>query len=86
MKWALEKGPTVPVVKEYFVALVEARMLVVLSQFLNKNVQEVRLLVPQFQTVTQRFPTGPPAIEFNAAVMLKVQVPESIVAPPKSVL
>ena len=85
MKWIFENGPTVPVVKEYFVGVVDARTFVVLSQFLNRNVQEVRLLVPQFQTVTQRFPTGPPEIEFTAVVMLRVHVPESIVAP-KSLL
>ena len=86
MKWMFENGPIVPVVNEYFVELVDARTFVVLSQFLNRNVQEVRLLVPQFQTVTQRFPTGAPATEFIAVVMLRVQVPDPIVAPPKSVL
>src|SRR6266704_1015551 len=58
MKWTFENGPTVPVVKEYLVGVVDARTFVVLSQFLNRNVQEVRLLVAQFQTVTQRLPTG----------------------------
>jgi len=86
MKWIFENGPTVPVVKEYLVGVVDARTFVVLSQFLNRNVQEVRLLVVQFQTVTQRFPTGPPVIEFSPVVTLRVQVPESIVALPKSVL
>jgi len=68
------------------VAVVDARTFVVLSQFLNRNVQEVRLLVPQLQTVIQAFPIGPPEIEFTAAVILRVHVPESIVALPKSVL
>ena len=86
MKWIFENGPTVPVVKEYLVGVVDARTFVTLFQFLNRNVQAVRLLVPQFQTVTQRFPTGPPAIEFSPTVTLKVHVPESIVAVPKSVL
>jgi len=86
MKWIVENGPTVPVVKEYLVGVVDARTFVVLSQFLNRNVQEVRLLVAQFQTVTQRLPTGPPTIEFSPVVTLKLQVPESIVALPKSVL
>jgi hypothetical protein len=86
MKWMFENGPTVPVVTERLVGVVDERMFVVLSQFLNRNVQEVRLLVPQLQTVIQTFPTGPPEIEFTAVVMLKVHVPESIVALPKSVL
>jgi len=86
MKWIVENGPTVPVVKEYLVGVVDARTFVVLSEFLNRNVQEVRLVVAQFQTVTQRLPTGPPTIEFSPVVTLKLQVPESIVALPKSVL
>lgn len=57
-----------------------------LSQFLNRKVQVPRLAVLQFQTVTHRFPTGlaepPPAI----VVRLKVQVPDGMVVPPKSVL
>ena len=68
------------------VAVVDARTFVVLSQFLNRNVQEARLLVPQLQTVIQRFPTGPPEIEFTATVALKVQAPEAIDALPRSVL
>jgi hypothetical protein len=68
------------------VAVVDARTFVVLSQFLNRNVHEVRLLVPQFQTVIQAFPIGPPEIELSAVVMSRVHVPESIVALPKSVL
>lgn len=57
-----------------------------LSQFLNRKVQVPRLAVLQFQTVTQRFANGVPDPPPAMVVMLKVQVPDGIVVPPKSVL
>jgi len=68
------------------VAVVVAMTFVALSQFLNRKVHDPRLIVLQFHTVIQRLPTGPPCIEFIEVVTLKVQVPESIVPLPKSVL
>jgi hypothetical protein len=79
-----EKGPIVPVVKVYFVAVVLAMTFVVLSQFLKRNEHDPRLLVVQLQTVIQRFPTAP--VELIAVVRSKVQVPDWIDNPPKSVL
>jgi len=81
-----EKGPTVPVVKVYFVAVVLAITFVVLSQFLNRKVQPLRLVVVQLQTVIQAFPMGPPLPAFTAAVRSKVQVPDWMDAPARSVL
>jgi len=67
------------------VAVVLAMTFVVLSQFLNRKVQEPRLLVVQLQTVIQAFPTGVPPATLRAAVRSKVQVPDWIDAPPRSV-
>ena len=71
--------------KEYLVVVVP-RTFVVLSQFLNRKVHVPRLVVLQFQTVIQRLPNGvaepPPA----TVVMLKVQVPDGMVTPPRVVL
>ena len=75
-KWIFEKGPIVPVVKVFLVAVVDARTFVVLSQFLNRNVHDPRMLVEQLQTVIQALPTGPAVIEFTAVVRSKVQVPD----------
>jgi hypothetical protein len=60
----------------FLVAEVEARMFVVLSQFLNRKVQEPRLLLAQFQTVIQALPIGPVFIELAVVVRSKVQVPD----------
>lgn len=75
----------VPVVKMYFVAVVLAIMFVALSQFLNRKVQEPRLLVVQLQTVIHAVPTGAPAVELIPTVRSKVQVPDWMDAPPRSV-
>jgi len=70
-----ENGPTVVVVREYFVGVVLAKTFVLLSQFLNRKVQDTRLLVGQFQTVIQTVPTGFPAVELAATVRSNLQVP-----------
>ena len=81
---AFENGPTV-VVKVYLVVVVP-RTFVVLSQFLNRKVHVPRLVVLQFQTVIHRLPTGVPVPPLATVVMLKVQVPDGMVAPPKVAL
>jgi len=70
-----ENGPTVGVMRVYFVGEVLAKTFVLLSQFLNRKVQDTRLLVGQFQTVIQRLPTGFPCTELAATVRSNVQVP-----------
>lgn len=60
--------------------------LVLLSQFLNRKVHVPRLDVLQLQTVIHRFPTGVPLPPVAEVVMLKVQVPDGMVTPPRVVL
>jgi len=74
------------VVKVYLVVVVP-RTFVVLSQFLNRKLHVPgRLVVLQFQTVIHRLPTGVPVPPLATVVMLKVQVPDGMVAPPKVAL
>jgi len=68
MKWTPENGPTVAEVNVYFVGVVNCRTFVLLSQSLNRKVQEPRLLVAQFQTVIQIWPVGLPPVELAATV------------------
>ncbi len=68
------------------VADVVARTFVALSQFLNRKLHDPKLLLVQFHTVIQRFPIGPPPMVFTLVVRSKVQVPDWILDPPKSVL
>ena len=68
-----ENGPTVPVVKVYLVVVVVDNTFVLLSQFLNRKVQDPRLLVVQFHTVIQTLPTGFPWVELAVIVMSNVQ-------------
>lgn len=72
-----ENGPIVPVVKVNLVAAV-VRIFVALSQFLNRKLQDPRLLVVQLRTVIQRLATGPPGAPVCplAIVRSKVQVPD----------
>lgn len=72
-------------VKVYLVVVVP-RTFVVLSQFLNREVQVPRLVVLQFQTVIQRLPIGVPEPPLATVVMLKVQDPDGMVTPPRVVL
>lgn len=72
-------------VKVYLVVVVP-RTFVLLSQFLNRKVHVPRLVVLQFQTVIHRLPTGVPEPPVAIVVMLKVQVPDGIVAPPNVAL
>jgi len=58
------------------VAEVEAKTFVLLSQFLNRNVQDPRPFVVQFQTVIQTLPIGPPFVVLTEVVRSKVQVPD----------
>ena len=60
----LENDPIVPVVYVFFVAVLVPNTFVVLSQSLNRKVQDPRLLVVQFHTVIQRLPTGVPPAAF----------------------
>jgi hypothetical protein len=76
----------VPVVKVYLVGVVVCKTFVAVSQFLNRKVQDPRLLVAQLQTVIQTRPTGAPFVVLAVMLRLKVQVPDWIVAPPRSVL
>ena len=67
--------------------VVVPRTFVVLSQFLNRKLHVPgRLVVLQFQTVIHRLPTGVPVPPLATVVMLKVQVPDGMVAPPKVAL
>jgi len=67
--------------------VVVPRTFVVLSQFLNRKLHAPgRLVVLQFQTVIHRLPTGVPVPPLATVVMLKVQVPDGMVAPPKVAL
>ena len=90
MNRTLGNGPTVLVMLVYLVGevlpITFELALVLLSQFLNRKVQVPRLLVWQFQTVIQRLAKGAPWSELAAKVRSKVQVPDWIVAPPRSVL
>ena len=61
----------------YFVAVVDPITLFVeVSQFLNRNVQLPRLLVPHCHTVIHNLPTG--VVELAATVMSNCQVPEKM--------
>ena len=64
-------------VQVYFVAVVDPITLFVeVSQFLNRNVQLPRLLVPHCHTVIHNLPTG--VVELAATVMSNCQVPEKM--------
>ena len=70
-------------VQVYFVAVVDPITLFVeVSQFLNRNVQLPRLLVPHCHTVIHSLPTGAPVVEPAAMVMSNCQVPVKISASP----
>lgn len=68
-------------VKVYLVVVVP-RTSVPLSQFLNRKVHVPRLVVLQFQTVIHKVAFGVPEPPLAIVVMLKVQVPDGMVAPP----
>jgi hypothetical protein len=73
-------------VKVYLVVVVP-RTFVLLSQFLNRKLHVPgRLVVLQFQTVIHKLPTGVPEPPVAIVVMLKVQLPDGMVAPPRVVL
>lgn len=61
----------------YFNGVVELITLMVeVSQFVNRSVQLVRVLLPHCHTVIQIFPTGAPAVEPTARVMSNCQIPD----------
>ena len=70
----------------YFVVVVP-RIFVALSQFLKRKIQGApRAFVLQLQTVIHRLPIGVPLPPLATVVMLKIQVPDGMVAPPKVAL